>query len=490
MKTIFKIAVLSVLIVLSSCKTSLHEISQQDNLYKLTTEQDLGNSKSVKNIEKFYNSGQEGFFDGAENIKIYYKIFKQKANEKGAIVISSGRTEAAVKYKELIFDLYNNGYSIYINDHRGQGLSGRMVEEHDMGYIDKFQYYIDDLKLFYDNYVVKGNHKHIFLLAHSMGGAIGVTYLEQYPDDFEKAAFSSPMLGLPMPSCGAVKILEGKKPEFALGQTVYMDDSVKFEDNHLTYSRIRYQRILDAFNQTVEARLGGASYQWVARSCQQFKYIFSHIESIKTPLILFSAQDEKIVATSAHDRFITRLQALNKSAKGYKVEAAMHELFIERDKARIDVLTKILNFYANRNEMIGSAQIIHPQILIYKTKKDYSQNIPVEMNNEKTKITGFPAPSDIRINGELQTPILLDKGFLYDRRGVSMNTVFLKITYEEYSKLKKALSVEEMMQMIIDKNPMVDLYYCPSLNSASSVESMNTLINSGFPECKHISNIK
>ena len=489
MKTILKIVVLLLIVVVSSCKTSLQDISQYDNIYKLTTEKDLESSKYAKKIEKFYNSGKEGFFDGAENIKIYYKIFKQKSKEKGAIVISSGRTEAAVKYKELIFDLYNNGYSIYINDHRGQGLSGRMVEEHDMGYIDKFQYYIDDLKAFYDNYVAKGNHKHIYLLAHSMGGAIGVTYLEQYPNDFEKAAFSSPMLGLPVPSCTAVKILEGKKPEFALGQTVYMDDSVKFEDNHLTYSKIRYRRTLDAFNQTIEARLGGASYQWVGRSCHQFKYIFSHIENIKTPLLLFSAVDDKIVAISAHDKFIAKLQSLNKKAKGYKVEAAMHELFIERDKARIDVITKILNFYSSKAkpELIGYAS---PPQIIYKTRKDYSQNVPVQMNKEKTKITGFPAPSDIQIKGELQTPIQLDKEFLYDRRGVSLNTVFLKITYKEYSKLKKAPSVDEMMNMIIDKNPMVELYYCPELKKNSDAEILNELIKEGFPECKKISNIK
>jgi len=112
------------------------------------------------------------------------------------------------------------------------------------------------------------------------------------------------------------------------------------------------------------------------------------------------------------------------------------------------------------------------------------------MNKEKTKITGFPAPSDIQIKGELQTPIQLDKGFLYDRRGVSLNTVFLKITYKEYSKLKKAPSVDEMMNMIIDKNPMVELYYCPELKKNSDAEILNELIKEGFPECKKISNIK
>ena len=140
-----------------------------------------------------------------------------------------------------------------------------------------------------------------------------------------------------------------------------------------------------------------------------------------------------------------------------------------------------------KNEIIGYAM---PTQIIYKTKKDYSQNVTIQMNKEKTKITGFPAPSDIQINGELQTPIPLDKGFLYDRRGVSINTVFISMTYQEYSKLKKAPPANELMSIIIDKNPMVELYYCPSLKQNSKIETMNALVNSGFPECKKISNIK
>jgi len=124
---------LFVTLVLVSCTASLKTINDVDNKYKLTTEKDLQNVDYSQKIDDFYNTGNDGTFIGKEDVKIYYKIFKQESNEKAAIVISTGRTEAAIKYKELIYDLYNNGYSIYIHDHRGQGLSGRMLENHDMG---------------------------------------------------------------------------------------------------------------------------------------------------------------------------------------------------------------------------------------------------------------------------------------------------------------------------------------------------------------------
>ena len=333
-----------VLILLVSCKANFKHLQKENNLYNVTIVEQLQDEDYKHKIENFYNTGKEGSFSGKAAVKIYYKVFRQTSKEKGAILISSGRTEAAIKYKELIFDLYNNGYSIYIHDHRGQGLSGRMTEDTDMGYIDDFQYYIDDMKYFYDNYLNKGNHKKIYLLAHSMGGAIGMTYLEQYPNDFNVAAFSSPMLGLKAPTCTAVKLLAAKEPKYALGETKYNDDKVAFNKNHLTGSEIRYNRMIEAFDEVPQAKLGGATYQWVNKSCEQFEYIFSNIEKIKTPFILLSAQNDKIVDVHAHQKFVEKAQELEKDCKAYVVENAQHELLIEKDEQRIESINEILNF--------------------------------------------------------------------------------------------------------------------------------------------------
>lgn len=331
--------------VFYSCKPNFKHLQIEENKYKITTEAELQDKEYAKKIEDFYDSGKEGSFTGKEDINIYFKIFKQPKKKKAAILISSGRTEAAIKYKELIFDLFNNGYSIYIHDHRGQGLSGRMTEDHDMGYIDNFQFYVDDMKYFYDNYLKPKEHKKIFLLAHSMGGAIGLSYLEQYPNDFNAAAFSSPMLGLTPPICAAVKLLVGKEPKYAMGETKYNDDKVAFEENNLTSSKIRYARMIKAFDKVPKAKLGGATYQWINRSCHQFEYLFNNINMIQTPIILFSAQNDEIIDVRAHQRFVEKAKSLNKEGRAYIVDNAQHELFIEKDEQRIETINEILNFY-------------------------------------------------------------------------------------------------------------------------------------------------
>jgi len=334
-------------VIFTACShIQFQKLQPTDNKYNLSTEESLLNKEYTRKIDSLYDTGVDGYFNGANNVKIYYKYFIQDSLEKGAIVISDGRTEAVVKYKEVIYDLFNNGYSVYIHDHRGQGFSGRMLPDPDMGYVDEFQNYIDDMKYFYDNFVKKNDHKNIYLLAHSMGGAIGATYLEEYPNDFTAAALSSPMLGFSFPTCLVIGILTGDEPEYGRGQKGYEESIDSFNVNTLTGSKIRFERMIKIFDEFPKARLGGATYQWVNKSCNQFDIIFDNIFEIKTPLILFSADNEEIVSPSAHKDFIEELKSEGKEAEGFTVEGAKHELLIEKDKCRIPVLTKILDFYS------------------------------------------------------------------------------------------------------------------------------------------------
>ena len=329
---------------LISCGPKLPEEVKLPNPFNLTTENQLQDSLYHQKIEDFYNSGEEGHFNGQNDVSIYYKIFDQKDRDK-VVLISSGRTEAAIKYKELIFDLYRNGYAVYIQDHRGQGLSGRMVADEQMGHIDNFQFYIDDMKSFFNNYLKPKGYKNKFLIAHSMGGAIGMTYIQQFPEDFNAAAFSSPMLGLKPPICKLANILAKEEPKYAIGQTTYKDDKNHFKGNTLTGSNMRYDRMIEAYEQEPKAKLGGVSYNWLQASCQQFDVMLNNISKIEIPFIVFSAKDEKIVNPKAHDKFTKAAKSLSKEVTLFKIDDARHELLIEKDQPRLETLNQILNFF-------------------------------------------------------------------------------------------------------------------------------------------------
>ncbi len=126
-----------------------------------------------------------------------------------------------------------------------------------------------------------------------------------------------------------------------------------------------------------------------------------------------------------------------------------------------------------------------PAAIIYKTAKDYSKNVPVTMNAGKTKITSYPSPKDIFYQGKLAYPTLLKNGYLLDNRGININTAFLDYTYEEYSKLERTPSLEELESRIIDKHPFIEFWNCGIRNQyENEVKELNQLIDAGFPNCK------
>ncbi|MDO9152932.1 MAG: hypothetical protein Q7U47_04365, partial [Paludibacter sp.] len=105
--------------------------------------------------------------------------------------------------------------------------------------------------------------------------------------------------------------------------------------------------------------------------------------------------------------------------------------------------------------MIPSAPAV-----IYKTMKDYSDYVPVIMNEDRTKIISYPDPIDLIFEGKLAKPTTLNKGYLLDNRGINENVVFLKFTYEYYNKLTSPPSLRDMMSNILEKYPLTEMYSC------------------------------
>ena len=313
--------------------------------YKLTTEKELLSIYKSK-IEPHFTRGVDGYFSGENNVSIHYMLFRIP-KEKGAIVVVNGRTEAIVKYKELIYDLNMNGYSVYLIDHRGQGFSGRMVKDKQMGYVDDFNNYVLDLHHFVVTKVKPLNPKHLYLLGHSMGGAIAVLYLEEFDDGFDAVVLNSPML---QPNLFTEKTtgllckfmeLEKEKEVYAPGQKSYDEEENTFNDNLLTHSAIRFSIIHQELSEQPQAKIGGPSIGWIQNACKASDLAVENAGKIKVPLLILRGSDDKIVNPQAEDEFC---RVVGKYCYGYEIEGAWHELLIEKDLYRSEAVSAILTF--------------------------------------------------------------------------------------------------------------------------------------------------
>ncbi len=129
-----------------------------------------------------------------------------------------------------------------------------------------------------------------------------------------------------------------------------------------------------------------------------------------------------------------------------------------------------------------------PPTIIYKTKGDYHQNVPIILSPDKSSVASFPGPGDLFFNDGLALPIQLDDGWLLDVRGINENVAFLDITYADYSKLTSAPGVEQLMEMILDADPLIAMYHCGNRHQYNDlVNQLNSLIaKNGLENCRKL----
>ncbi|WP_322863109.1 alpha/beta fold hydrolase [Aeromonas allosaccharophila] len=322
------------------------------NTFPLTSEADVP-TLYRQTLPNFWRQhAVEGEFKGKDGVTIRYAALRQAKVDR-AILIVNGRVESYLKYQELAWDLWRQGYSLYLIDHRGQGMSGRMLDDPQKGYVDQFDDYVVDLKQFHDQIIMADQPAKLFLLAHSMGGAISARYLERWPDDIKAAVLSSPMMGINLgglpkwlakglaATLGTVGGWIGEPP-YGPGQGPYQDDG--FADNGLTHSHSRYQAFRQLYEQYPQIKLGGATAHWIYQGITGADAAIAEAGAIKTPLLLLQAGDDKIVDNTAQDRFCSLAKC--EGGKPLRIEGAWHELLMETDDKRQPALTAMADFFA------------------------------------------------------------------------------------------------------------------------------------------------
>ncbi|MGH6936295.1 MAG: alpha/beta hydrolase, partial [Methylocella sp.] len=92
----------------------------------------------------------------------------------GTIAILPGRAEFIEKYFEVIGELLSRNFDVAILDWRGQGLSGRLVDDPGKGHIRDFRAYGNDLEALAEQVLEPFCRPPWFALGHSMGAAIAL----------------------------------------------------------------------------------------------------------------------------------------------------------------------------------------------------------------------------------------------------------------------------------------------------------------------------
>jgi lysophospholipase len=312
------------------------------------SEQNYAQDMATK-VMPFFATGVKGTVIGKDGIPLAYIKF-ENPQEIGAIVIVNGRSENYDFYAEPAYDLAQQGYSVYVYDHRGQGFSGRLLTNTQIGHVEHFDDYVDDMKTFVDTVVNAKPHAKKYIFAHSMGGAISALYGMRYPNDFDAYVLSSPMFGFntaPYSNFLAHVIVDfgiftGKARDWAKGQGPF-SPSETFDQNVLTTSELRWNTRHQVLIDNPVAQLGGPSNRWVQQALDATAGIRKDAEKFTPRALIFQAGNDKVVIAADEEKFCSKAPHCT---MGATYPLGMHELVREQDYIRTDLYERAVKFFS------------------------------------------------------------------------------------------------------------------------------------------------
>jgi lysophospholipase len=262
---------------------------------------------------------------------------------RGVCVLLNGQTEFIEKYFEVIDELRARGYAVATFDWRGQGGSGRVLDDALKGYVTAFTEYDEDLETLM-NWIVlpmaEKAGKPPIAVAHSMGGHILLRYLTKKPEAFSRAVLSAPMIAISLRGTAewlARAVTFGKNRFGRGGEWVWgMADrdplGMPFERQMVTSDRARFGRVQALLEANPDIRVAGATWSWLAAAFRSMDWLSApgRPESITTPALLVGAGQDRIVLTPAIEKFAARMP----HAEYLCIANAGHEILMEQDALR------------------------------------------------------------------------------------------------------------------------------------------------------------
>ncbi len=275
-------------------------------------------------------------------------VFPQDSIPDAVIVCLQGVREFSEKYYEIARWCQDNNFAFWMIDWVGQGKSSRHLKNPQKRHSYGFDEDIEDLHYFILEYIKhasvhpdKGRIP-MAMLAHSMGANIGLHYIRKYPETFECAAFTAPMIGIKaFRKIPNILILSATLMCKLLASGSYIPfgrDWEKRKDNDyiLSSDPIRCS-IYDKWCESdQELRCGDITFGWVyeaQKSCIELQKPEIH-KNIETPCLFALAGHEHLVDNKVAKSIIAGI----KNTKTVEYPNSYHEILMEKNEIRDDFL--------------------------------------------------------------------------------------------------------------------------------------------------------
>jgi len=272
----------------------------------------------------------ESRVSGRNNLPIYHQAWLPP-RVKAVVMIAHGLGEHGGRYRHVAEGLVQDGYAVHAVDHRGHGKSGGRRT-----YVDRFQHAVDDLHQVIQ--VARKGHrrKPMFLIGHSMGGAISLRYAIQHQKELSGLVLSAPAVALdgapPLlkPLC---KLLSAFTPRLGL---FGIDPAAVTRDPEMMAS---YENDPLNCHGRVPVRTLGELIGFLDGLPAQ-------LPSLTLRLLVMHGSADKLAGPSGSRMVLDRVSSTDKTLKFY--DGLYHEIFNELPQDRARVIADLRSWISER----------------------------------------------------------------------------------------------------------------------------------------------
>lgn len=309
-------------------------------------------SKSI-----FHSKAAQGPGDGFaywihtdDMVRLRIGLWPSVQASNGTVLLFPGRSEYIENYGRTAVALDKLGYSTFVIDWRGHGLSDRVANDPMIGHVNRFTDYQRDVAAMINAAHELALPKPWYLIGHSMGACIGLrAVIDGLP--VAACAFTSPMWDIKMsaiersaawPLSWAAQAL-GKSDIYVPGvqrQTYVLNSP--FDGNKMTHDPDMYQYWIDQALALPSLPTAGPSMGWLFAALKECRSL-AQLDAPNVPCIAFCAdKDEDINIHAVQGR-------MEKWPNGNCVlfQNSKHELFLETPDIREDVIMRIGELFAS-----------------------------------------------------------------------------------------------------------------------------------------------
>ncbi|MDZ7710295.1 MAG: alpha/beta hydrolase [Roseovarius sp.] len=303
------------------------------------------------------DEGAAWWLTARDGVRLRAGLWHREA-EAGTVLLFPGRTEYIEKYGRAAQHFAARGLATMVVDWRGQGLADRLTGDEMAGHVMHFPDYQHDVAAVVDAARTLDLPRPWHLLAHSMGGCIGLRAV-MAGLDVQSAVFSGPMWGIHMGAAlrpfawslawslrhlglGHVYAPSTKPEHYVLSEP--------FETNKLTNDREMWDYMARQLEAHPELGIGGPSLRWLHEALREMRALAAR-PSPALPCLTVLGSDEDIVdAARIHDRM-----ARWPGGRLEMVAGGRHETLMDTPAVQARLFAMICDFYADAGNGAAAA---------------------------------------------------------------------------------------------------------------------------------------